>query len=42
MEDKFIGFIIFDKDNFASVPPCYSVEGDNINNKLSNLVSDTV
>jgi len=32
--EKFIGFITVDKNNFDGSPPCYSNEGDNVNNIL--------
>ena len=38
--EKFIRFIIVDKNNFASSPPCYSTEGDNVNDILTNRVHD--
>jgi len=38
--NKFIGFFMVDKDNFAGLHPCHSIEGDKVNNKLSNVVYD--
>jgi len=36
--EKCIGLIIIDKTYFPSSPPCYSTEGDNMNNILTNWV----
>jgi len=36
--ENFIGFIIVDKNNYAGLPPCYSAEGDNVKDVLTNLV----
>ena len=38
--EKFIGFIVVDNNNFATLPPCYSAEGDNVNNILTNAAYD--
>jgi len=35
--EKFIGFVI---PNKGTTTPCYKAEGDNINNKLSNIAQD--
>jgi len=38
--DKFIGFIVVDKNNYASLPPCYTAEGDDVNGVLTNRSYD--
>ena len=38
--DRFIGFIVVDKNNYAGLPPCYSAEGDDVKDVLTNLVHD--
>ena len=39
--EKFLGFRVVDKGNYATQPPCYLTEGDNINNILANAVYNT-
>ena len=39
--ENFIGFIVVDKNNYATIPPCYSAEGDDVKNVLTNLVYDS-
>jgi len=36
--EKFLGFRVVDKVNYAAAPPCYLTEGDNINDVLVNPV----
>ena len=38
--EKFIGFIVVDKGNYATQRPCYSAEGDNVKNVLTNPAYD--
>ena len=38
--DKFLGFIVLDKNNYPGLPPCYSVEGDEAKGVLTSIVLD--
>jgi len=38
--DKFIGFIVVDKNNYAGLPPCYAAEGDEAKGVLTSLAHD--
>ena len=38
--ERVIGFIVVDKGNYANSPPCYSAEGDNVNDVLTNPAYD--
>ena len=45
-DEKFIGFYAVDKSHYTGappyygVPPCFRIEGDNINNVLTNYITD--
>jgi len=39
--ERFIGFIVVDKNNYAGVPPCYSAEADVAEDVLTNLAHDS-
>ena len=39
--ENFIGFIVVDKNNYGGLPPCYSAEGDDVKDVLTNLVHDS-
>ena len=38
--ERFIGFFVVDKVNYADYHPCYSAEGDNANDVLTNAAND--